>query len=124
MHDLTHRLAALSSAEEFLDFYAVPYEQAVVHVNRLHILKRFHQYLRQARDMEGLGEVELFRRQRELLARAYGDFVRSTPLQEKVFKVFQEAGGQRSIFVHRLQEDLAARRGSGPAPEVPDRRAA
>ena len=41
MDDLTQRLAKLSSAEDFLEFFTLPYEQAVVNVNRLHILNRF-----------------------------------------------------------------------------------
>ena len=40
MSDLTTRLKALSSANEFLEFFGVEYDEAVVHVNRLHILKR------------------------------------------------------------------------------------
>ena len=46
MDELTQRLATLSSAEDFLEFFALPFDQSVVNVNRLHILKRFYQYLR------------------------------------------------------------------------------
>lgn len=46
MNDLTQRLTRLSAAEEFLEFFAIPFEQNVVNVSRLHILKRFYQYLR------------------------------------------------------------------------------
>ena len=46
MNDLTGELAKLSSAEEFLVFFAVPIDQKVVNVSRLHILMRFDQYLR------------------------------------------------------------------------------
>ena len=35
------RLKALSSAEDFLTFFAVANDVPVVQVNRLHILKRF-----------------------------------------------------------------------------------
>jgi nitrogenase-stabilizing/protective protein len=114
MHELTHRLANLSAAEEFLDFFGIEYEQAVVDVMRLHILKRFQQYLRAAGDLAGLGEVDLFRRYREFLARAYSDFVRSTPAREKVFKVFQDADGQR-ISLHSLRASLPAPRSAGAA---------
>ena len=95
MDELTRRLAALSAAEEFLDFFGIEFDQSVVNVNRLHILKRFQQYLRQAEDLPAPDEIGQFRRYRELLARAYADFVRSTPAKEKVFKVFQDADGQR-----------------------------
>jgi hypothetical protein len=38
-------LADLSSAEEFLDYFAIDFDARVVQVNRLHILQRFHDYL-------------------------------------------------------------------------------
>jgi nitrogenase-stabilizing/protective protein len=105
MDDLTRRLATLSSAEDFLEFFALPFDEAVVHVNRLHILKRFYQYLRTE---QGVAEGEpavVYARYRGLLQRAYEDFVRSTPAQEKVFKVFQEADGQR-VSVDSLRATL------------------
>lgn len=84
-------LEELSSAEDFLDYFQVPYEARVVQVNRLHILQRFHDYLAQA--AEALPEEAEPRRevQRRLLARAYQDFVASNALKERVFKVFHEA---------------------------------
>ena len=42
---LAEAMEDLVSAEDFLDYFAVPYDPAVVHVNRLHILQRFHDYL-------------------------------------------------------------------------------
>jgi len=38
-------LDELESAEDFLDYFGVAYEPSVVHVNRLHILQRYHDYL-------------------------------------------------------------------------------
>ncbi len=108
--DLIHRLKALSSAEDFLQFFGVPYEARVVHVNRLHILKRFYQYLHRADDLGALDEVETFRRYRELLSRAYTDFTTSTAAQEKVFKVFQDVGGTQHVGLQSLQQSLAERR--------------
>lgn len=93
MSDLMRQLASLSAAEEFFEMLGVPYERAVINVNRLHILKRFHQYLRNHAALEKLNEHEQRNVCRELLARAHQDFVRSTPAQEKVFKVFQDAEG-------------------------------
>ena len=37
----------LSSAEDFFDYFGIDYEPSVVHVNRLHILQRFHDYMDQ-----------------------------------------------------------------------------
>ncbi|BAL26383.1 nitrogenase stabilizing/protective protein NifW [Azoarcus sp. KH32C] len=106
MSTLTERLSNLSAAEEFLDFFAVPYQQAIVNVNRLHILKRFYQYLRQEKTLAASDETELYKRYQGLLARAYDDFVRSTPAEEKVFKVFQEAGGARGVSLDSLRTTL------------------
>ncbi len=110
MDNLTQRLKALSSAEDFLHFFGVPFEERVVHVNRLHILKRFYQYLHRSEGLAGLDEVETFRRYRELLTQAYTDFVNSDAVTEKVFKVFQEADGQKAVPVTNLREALAERR--------------
>lgn len=38
MDSLTDRLKALSSAEDFFAFFAVPTDERIVQVNRLHIL--------------------------------------------------------------------------------------
>ena len=47
MDDLTldEALEELATAEEFLDYFGIPYERSVVEVNRLHILQRYHDYL-------------------------------------------------------------------------------
>lgn len=110
MEGFLNSLKALSSAEDFLHHFGVPFDAKVVYVNRLHILKRFYQYLRQEEGLAALDEVAMFRRYRELLQRAYLDFVRSTPAQEKVFKVFQEAGGTRTVSLDSLRGSLATAR--------------
>jgi nitrogenase-stabilizing/protective protein len=109
------RLKGLSSAEDFFAFFAVAYELPVMQVNRLHILKRFYQYLHRAGGLDGLNDVQLYRRYRELLAQAYADFVCSTPAQEKVFKVFQDAGGTQHVHVDSLQRARAPRQQSHAA---------
>ena len=116
MHTLTERLKALSSAEDFFAFFAVPFDEAVVHVNRLHILKRFFQYLQKTPGLSELDDVEMYRRYRELLAQAYQDFVTSTPAREKVFKVFQDADGTSHVQLSSLRDQLAGRQ--RPAPSV------
>ena len=110
MPDLIARLKALSSAEDFLVFFGLPYDERMVQVNRLHILKRFYQYLHTSPGLAGLDEVAMFRRYRELLAKAYQDFVDSTRAQEKVFKVFQDTGGTQHVGVAGLRHSLASRR--------------
>ncbi|GAA5171823.1 nitrogenase stabilizing/protective protein NifW [Viridibacterium curvum] len=107
MNELTTRLAKLSSAEEFLDFFSLSYEQSVVNVSRLHILKRFYQYLRRDPELASLSdEATLYARYRSLLAQAYEDFVKSTPAQEKVFKVFQDTDGKQSVTLDSLRSTL------------------
>ena len=110
MNSFTDRLKALSSAEDFLVFFGVAFDERVVQVNRLHILKRFYQYLHGSEGLAALEEVEMFRRYREMLARAYQDFVRSTPAREKVFKVFQDADGTQHVQLASLRDSLAERR--------------
>jgi nitrogenase-stabilizing/protective protein len=103
---LAHQLTQLSAAEDFLQFFGVPFDAAVVNVSRLHILKRFYQYIRQEKSLPELNEQALYQCYRNLLVKAYGDFVTSTPAQEKVFKVFQDVGGKQSVSLQSLQASL------------------
>jgi nitrogenase-stabilizing/protective protein len=87
-------LEDLESAEDFLQYFAVDYEQSTVHVNRLHILQRFHDYLLQASDTMPDDEEAKRAVYTKLLERAYQDFVESDALTEKVFKVFNMGIGE------------------------------
>ncbi|OIR15320.1 nitrogenase-stabilizing/protective protein NifW [mine drainage metagenome] len=83
---LDEAMEELVSAEDFFNYFGIEYDPAVVHVNRLHILQRYHDYLAKAT----LPELEEGRRMAytTLLTQAYQDFVKSDALTEKVFKVF------------------------------------
>ena len=83
----------LESAEDFLAFFGVAYDPAVVQVNRLHILQRFHRYLGKYPETRLPNQSEY----RASLAQAYDDFVRSDALTEKVFRVLQRASGITTI---------------------------
>lgn len=99
---LDEALAELVSAEDFLDYFAVAYEPAVVQVNRLHILQRFHDYLVKHGDKMPSDDAGRYAVYRHWLTQAYQDFVESDALTEKVFKVFHTAplpGGGSSTFV-------------------------
>lgn len=80
-------MADLEAAEDFFEYFCVPYNPQVVRVHRLHILQRFH---------DGIATADLpddppARRAAyaRLLAEAHRAFVESTPAKEKIFRVFQ-----------------------------------
>ena len=106
METFLQQLKALSSAEDFLHYFGVPFEQSVVNVSRLHILKRFFQYIRQENLLAESNEVGLYTAYREHLVKAYNDFVKSTPAQEKVFKVFQDVNGRQHVSLDSLKSSL------------------
>jgi nitrogenase-stabilizing/protective protein len=81
-------LDELSSAEEFLEYFEIEYDPSVVHVNRLHILQRFHDYIEDVPEMpKSVDETRVV--YAALLLKAYSDFVDSDARTEKVFKVFK-----------------------------------
>lgn len=93
---LQDALEEMASAEEFLDYFGIAYDPAVVHVNRLHILQRFHDYIEAEAAPDGdEPRSELYR---ALLLRAYQDFVTSDARTEKVFRVFR-MHEPRTVFV-------------------------
>lgn len=95
--DWLEELEDLESAEDFFDYFGIAYERPVVHVNRLHILQRFSDYLKRG---DSLPSREFYR---ESLQRAYTDFVTSSAQAEKVFKVFRMGEPQEvAIPVERL----------------------
>ncbi len=88
----------LESAEDFLQYFELDYDQRVVHVNRLHILQRFHDYLDKGEEQMPEDEDSMREVYKKLLARAYQDFVDSDAQTEKVFKVFK-MGEPQTVFV-------------------------
>ncbi len=104
METLMDELQQLSTAEEFLDYFGLEYDPAVVSVSRLHILKRFNQYLAREGGLEGLNPGLARAKCTELLARAYTDFVHSSGVEQKVFKVFQQ--GVQRVSLDSLRRSL------------------
>lgn len=94
-------IAAASSAEEIFEHLGVDFDRALVNVCRLHILKRFRQYLSREDWMEGLEPQAARTRAAVLLARAHADFAASSPRAEKVFKVFE--GARQTIPLQALR---------------------
>lgn len=93
--ELDEDLDELSSAEDFLDYFEVDYDPSVVHVNRLHILQRFHDYLGSIEDE--LDDDRKYTVYRDMMVSAYQDFVKSDALTEKVFKVFKMQQAQTAF---------------------------
>jgi nitrogenase-stabilizing/protective protein len=92
------QLNQASSAEEFFGLLGVEYDPKVLSVVRLHILRRMGQYLANE-SFEGLDEVGVTVRCKEFLSQAYADFVTSSPLDERVFKVLKEAVAKPKVTV-------------------------
>jgi len=95
-------LLDLSAAEDFFAALNVPFAARVVRVNRLHILKRYHDYLA-GQDGVGLDPAALRQAHREALARAHDDFVSSDAVTERVFKVFQQVKGSAFLGLDAVE---------------------
>ena len=98
MTEIEQALEELESAEDFLNYFDIPFDPHVVQVNRLHILQRFHDYLQQAEGSMSKNEVTQRETYKRLLQRSYQDFLSSDALTEKVFRVFHTSGA-REVFV-------------------------
>ncbi|MBR8835513.1 MAG: nitrogenase-stabilizing/protective protein NifW [Stigonema ocellatum SAG 48.90 = DSM 106950] len=81
----------LVDAEEYFEFFQMPYDQQIVNVNRLHILKKFSQFIKEIDDNStDLSSSNRLSKYREALEKAYQVFLDSTPQEQKLFKVFNE----------------------------------
>lgn len=81
----------LTDAEQYFEFFNLPYDQAVVNVNRLHILRKFSNFVKErAADWAELSESETLDQYRIALQQAYSLFLTSNSLEQKLFKVFKE----------------------------------
>ena len=112
MNPVLQRIQGFSAAEEFLDFFGIDYQPDIVHVNRLHILKRFNQYLGRTPIADDMDETTAWTTCKTLLTQAHDDFVGSTAAQEKVFKVFQEQDG-KAISLDSIKVSLSTRGAKG-----------
>ncbi|MGD0109905.1 MAG: nitrogenase stabilizing/protective protein NifW [Rhodopila sp.] len=84
-------LGSMSGAEDFFAALDLPYDPAILNVARLHIMRRMGQYL-SGTERTGLDDDDAVPRACRLhLERAYQDFVRSSPIVERMFKVHQDA---------------------------------
>lgn len=95
---LEEEMEDLESAEDFLQYFGLDYDATIVHVNRLHILQRFHDYIDKGEEHLPEDETSRIQVYKQLLSRAYQDFVGSDAQTEKVFKVFKMAEPQ-TVFI-------------------------
>ena len=84
------QLHKASSAEDFFALLGVEYDPKQVEVVRLHILRRMGQYL-VSEDFTGLPDEVVAERCKAVLKQAYADFLASSPLDQRVFKVLKDA---------------------------------
>lgn len=94
--DVDEDMEDLVSAEDFLNYFDIPYDETTVNVYRLHILQRYHDFIRQAE----LAEDQFERREqyKNILISAYASFLDSDAKTEKVLKIYKNLGPQ-STFV-------------------------
>lgn len=98
--DFLDDMDELVSAEDFLEFFSIPYDERVVNVNRLHILQRFHNYLSGAVMPDDA--LEQWAVYVGALTRAYQDFINSDAKTEKVLKVYQREAGLSFVNIKQI----------------------
>lgn len=101
--DIEQDLLDLESAEDFLNYFQIPFAPSVVASSRLHILQRFHNYL----SAHEAGKAPRYKTYQKWLAQAYADFENSSALDERVFAVLQRAAGTAYV-----SPDIQIRRGN------------
>ncbi|WP_354266441.1 nitrogenase stabilizing/protective protein NifW [Bradyrhizobium sp. I1.7.5] len=84
------QLNKASAAEEFFALLGVEYDAKIINVARLHILRRMGQYLA-GEQLTGASDPDIALRCKATLERAYADFVTSSPIEQRVFKVLKDA---------------------------------
>jgi nitrogenase-stabilizing/protective protein len=91
MDDLLKAIEKLVNAEDYLKFFGISYDPKVVHVNRLHILKKFALYKNQIDlDQQQISPEKKLAEYKNAMEKAYETFLRSTAPEERLFKVFQQ----------------------------------
>lgn len=103
MTTLLDRMRGLSTAEDFFSMLQVPYDPAVLQVARLHILRRMGQYLSQE-TLDAMTDDAAEAACHATLSRAYSDFVASSPLEQRVFKVLKDAVAPSNVGFVSLSE--------------------
>jgi nitrogenase-stabilizing/protective protein len=86
------KLKKLHQAEEFFKLLGVTdYDPKVLDVARLHILRRMAQYIVKDEELQTQSDEVVTARCKAFLEQAYADFLKSSPIEERLFKVHQDA---------------------------------
>jgi nitrogenase-stabilizing/protective protein len=82
----------LVDAEEYFQFFDLPYDLDVVNVHRLHILRKFSNAIKAIDQAETAprSEQETLNLYRSALQDAYTIFLSSNGIEQRLFKVFQQ----------------------------------
>ena len=84
------QFSTLTDAEDYLQFFDIEYDRDFVNINRLHILKQFSLLIKEVdKAFPDVTEAEKLEKYRLALDEAYQVFLTSSPLETKLFKVFQ-----------------------------------
>ena len=92
-------------AEEYFQFFQLPFDATVVNVNRLHILKKFSQYVTEIDETyPNIETQEKLDKYRDALVKSYELFLTSTGVEQKLFKVFNEKP-KNVVLLSEIQSD-------------------
>lgn len=84
----------LIDAEDFFEFYKVPFHPEMLSISRVHILKKFRIYLEEAGILDDdATDKEIWNTQRAYLFLAYREFLKPTPVRQKFFSTFYHKNG-------------------------------
>jgi nitrogenase-stabilizing/protective protein len=79
------------NAEDYFEFFQLPFDAKIVNVNRLHILKKFSQLMQEIDgNNPNLSPEEKLSQYRLALENSYQVFLESSAQEEKLFKVFNQ----------------------------------
>jgi nitrogenase-stabilizing/protective protein len=78
-------------AEQYFEFFDLPYDAKVVNINRLHILRKFSQFVQNIdAGSTTTTQEERLEEYKAALQQAYAVFLNSNALEQKLFKVFND----------------------------------
>ncbi|KPQ34327.1 MAG: nitrogenase stabilizing protein NifW [Phormidesmis priestleyi Ana] len=78
----------LKDAEEYFEFFDLPYDPQALNINRLHILRKFSELVQAEGSTQD--EAQTLRSYRQALQTAYDLFLTSSSVEQKLFKVFKD----------------------------------